>query len=139
MDLHTETTQPTNAVAWELRAFAVYGAVLCGLSVALGAFGTHSLDGLVTPDRLETFEVGARYQMYHGLALILVGLLALRGNSSGLFRWSARLLLVGTGIFSGSLYLLVALDAPWLGAVTPLGGLALILGWILFSIGLYRR
>jgi uncharacterized membrane protein YgdD (TMEM256/DUF423 family) len=96
----------------------------CG--VAAGAFGAHSLKAIVTPHRLETFEVAVRYQMYHALALLLAGLLDARG--------AAWCFLAGTVIFSGSLYLLVLTEHRWLGAVTPVGGLVLLAGWVLLAL-----
>jgi uncharacterized membrane protein YgdD (TMEM256/DUF423 family) len=111
----------------ERRFFAV-GSVLVGLGVVFGAFGSHALKASLSPQQLATFETGVRYQMYHGL-----GLLALAWAISN---WPERrlvpaawLLLAGTVVFSGSLYLLVLTGARWFGAITPLGGVALIVGW----------
>jgi len=111
----------------ERRIFAA-GSVLTGLGVVFGAFGAHALEASLTPKMLSTFETGVRYQMYHGL-----GLLALAWAIS---RWPERrvvpaawLLLAGTVVFSGSLYLLVLTRARWFGAITPIGGVALIVGW----------
>ncbi len=111
----------------ERRVFAI-GSILAGLAVVLGAFGAHALKASLSPQFLTTFETGVRYQIYHGL-----GLLAL---AWAIGRWPERrlapaawLLLVGTVVFSGSLYLLVLTGARWFGAVTPFGGGALIAGW----------
>lgn len=111
----------------ERRIFAA-GSILAGLAVAFGAFGAHALKASLSPQLLTTFETGVRYQMYHGL-----GLLAL---AWAVGRWPERrlapaaiLLIVGTVVFSGSLYLLVLTGARWLGAITPFGGVALIAGW----------
>jgi uncharacterized membrane protein YgdD (TMEM256/DUF423 family) len=111
----------------ERRIFA-FGSVLAGLGVVFGAFGAHALEASLSPKMLSTFETGVRYQMYHGL-----GLLALAWAIS---RWPERrlvpavwLLLAGTVVFSGSLYLLVLTGARWFGAITPIGGVALIAGW----------
>jgi uncharacterized membrane protein YgdD (TMEM256/DUF423 family) len=111
----------------ERRVFTV-GSILAGMGVALGAFGAHALKVRLSPDLLETFETGVRYQMYHAL-----GLLAL---AWAIDRWPERrlvpaaiLLTVGTVVFSGSLYVLVLTGARWLGAITPIGGVALIAGW----------
>ena len=118
-------------VLMERRVFAV-GSIVAGLGVALGAFGAHSLEASLSPKMLETFETGVRYQMYHGL-----GLLALAWAIS---KWperrlepAARLLLAGTVVFSGSLYVLVLAGARWFGAVTPFGGVMLITGWALVA------
>jgi uncharacterized membrane protein YgdD (TMEM256/DUF423 family) len=107
---------------------ALLGSGLGALAVVLGAFGAHALKDSLAPDRLAIFEVGVRYQMYHALALLLTGVL-LRGSSSPA-TWPTQLFFWGTVVFSGSLYAL-AFGAPkMLGAVTPLGGLALIGGWV---------
>jgi uncharacterized membrane protein YgdD (TMEM256/DUF423 family) len=109
------------------KVFAT-GSLLAGLGVVLGAFGAHTLKASLSPQLLTTFETGVRYQMYHGLGLL--------GLAWAIGRWperrllpSAILLSVGTLIFSGSLYLLVLTGIPWFGAMTPLGGVALIVGW----------
>jgi len=116
-------------VVMERRIFAA-GSGLAGMGVVFGAFGAHALEASLTPKMLDTFETGVRYQMYHGL-----GLLALAWAIS---RWPERrlgsaawLLLAGTAVFSGSLYLLVLTGARWFGAITPIGGVALIAGWAL--------
>ena len=99
------------------------GSVLGGLSVAFGAFGAHMLESSLSAEDLAIFETGVRYQMYHALALILcAGLSRGAGFAAHGFLW-------GTIIFSGSLYLLVLTDARWLGAITPIGGTLLLIGW----------
>ena len=111
------------------------GAVLALLGVAAGAFGAHALDGVVTPRRLATWHTAADYQLWHALALIGAGLLAERTGLRAL-RVAAVAFLFGIVVFSGSLYLLVAIDVAALGAVTPLGGVAFMIGWIAAAIGL---
>ena len=113
------------------------GSVLAGLGVVFGAFGAHALKASLSPKMLSTFETGVRYQMYHAL-----GLLALAWAIS---RWPERrlslaawMLLAGTAVFSGSLYLLVLTGARWFGAITPFGGVLLILGWGLVAWRLVR-
>ena len=103
--------------------------VLCGLAVALGAFGAHGLKERLTPEMLAIFEVGVRYHFYHGLALLALTLAPGRLWGSP---WAARAGLawiVGIAVFSGSLYLLSITGMKWLGAITPIGGVAFILGW----------
>ena len=97
---------------------------LCG--VAAGAFGAHGLKSVVSPARMETFEIAVRYQMYHALAVLLAGVLGAPG--------AAWCFLIGTLVFSGSLYVLVLTEQRWLGAVTPLGGLLLMVGWLLLAL-----
>ncbi len=113
---------------WATRTLKI-SAVLGGLGVLLGAFGAHTLATRLTPDRLETFETAVRYQLIHALALMAVGLLSAHRSSPAL-RWAARLMSAGVLIFSGSLYLLIATGITLLGAVTPIGGLAMIAGWV---------
>lgn len=104
------------------------GAVLAALAVAAGAFGAHALRARVDAAALATFETAARYQMYHALALLVVGGLAERRDGPWLGR-AAVLFVVGVLLFSGSLYALVLFGLPMLGAVTPLGGVAFLAGW----------
>ena len=116
----------TIATNWH-RGLLVAAASLMATGVALGAFGAHALDGLVQDGtlpaaRLDTFETGVRYQLIHGLGLFAIAALV-RDRRPG---W---LLLAGTVVFAGSLYLLVLTDTPWLGAVAPIGGAAMIAGW----------
>lgn len=115
------------------RAFFFAGALLGLLSVAAGAFGAHVLRGRLSPDMMNVFELAARYQMYHALALLAAGWLNFRVDSR-LALWSGWLLLSGTVIFSGSLYLLSLTETPWLGAITPLGGLFMLSGWLFLAL-----
>lgn len=119
------------------RTFLVLGALLAGLAVALGAFGAHGLESRVTADRLQTFEIGARYQMYHALALLLVGLFAAQWPG-GVLHAAGWCFVAGIIVFSGSLYVLVLTDTGWLGAITPLGGVAFIAGWALLAWSLWK-
>jgi uncharacterized membrane protein YgdD (TMEM256/DUF423 family) len=109
------------------------GAALGALAVVLGAFGAHGLRARVTPDLLEIYETAVRYHFYHALALVLTGIWADRVGSTVMppgVIVAAWFFLVGVAIFSGSLYLLVLTGLRWLGAVTPIGGVALIVGWL---------
>lgn len=119
------------------RRTLVAGAVLAGIGVLFGAFGAHALEGRLSADNLGTWETGVRYQIYHALALLIVGVLRRRSGSPGL-KVSATLFGLGIGLFSGSLYLLVLSEARWLGAVTPLGGVAFLAGWTALAIGAWR-
>ena len=114
---------------------AVLGAVAAALGVMAGAFGAHGLAARVTPERLATFETAARYHLIHAVAVLVVGWWAAQAPSLALPGW---LLLAGMVVFSGSLYLLVLTDTPWLGAVTPFGGLLMIVGWLLLGWRLWR-
>ena len=116
------------------RFFLAAGALLAGIAVAAGAFGAHGLEGRVTPNRLETFRTAVTYQMYHALALLVVGWAAAQGWG-GAIEWAGYCFLAGTLVFSGSLYVLVLTDTGWLGAITPLGGAAFLAGWGLLAWG----
>lgn len=108
------------------------GALLGALAVVLGAFGAHGLRSRVGPELLEIYETAVRYHFYHALALLAVGVWADRAGpvaSSTGVGMAAWAFLAGVVIFSGSLYALVLTGARWLGAVTPIGGVALIIGW----------
>ncbi len=105
------------------------------LAVGLGAFGAHGLEATLTANgRLETYETAVKHQFYHSLALLLTGILMLNLNSD-YFLWTAWSFIIGTLIFSGSLYILSLTNVTWLGAITPIGGLAFILGWIFLALG----
>ena len=103
-------------------------AALGAAAVLLGAFAAHGLKERLSAEALAWFETGVRYQMYHALALLLCGVLARTGSAP---RASAVCFVLGTALFSGSLYVLALTDARWLGMVTPLGGAAFVLGWLL--------
>lgn len=119
------------------RIFFSLGALLAGIAVGLGAFGAHALSGTLGPEDLVTFETGVRYQMYHALALLAVAWAVGRWESVQL-EWAGWLFLFGILVFSGSLYILVLTGQRWLGAVTPLGGLAFIAGWLLLTSAVIR-
>jgi uncharacterized membrane protein YgdD (TMEM256/DUF423 family) len=110
------------------RVFFTLGALSALLAVAAGAFGAHALRSRMVPDMLSVFEVGARYHMYHALALLAVGWAVGRwpGGAAVMAGW---LFVAGTIVFSGSLYVLSLTGQRWVGAITPLGGLAFIVGW----------
>ncbi|MBW4658437.1 MAG: DUF423 domain-containing protein [Drouetiella hepatica Uher 2000/2452] len=117
-----------------IRIFLTIAAILGGTSVAAGAFATHALKDRLSERAIEIFETGARYQMYHALALLLVGLLLSQAegqSESGrsLLTFTGCAFMAGVAIFSGSLYALSFSGIKWLGAITPLGGLAFLLGW----------
>ncbi len=113
-------------------------AILGGLSVGIGAFGAHALHAtLEAGGRLETFETAVKYQFYHTLALLAIGILMYHLPNKQL-GYAAVSMVVGIVVFSGSLYVLCLTGVRWWGAVTPLGGVALIVGWGLLFWGIYR-
>ncbi len=113
------------------------GAVAGALGVGLGAFGAHGLKARLSPELLAVFETGVRYHMYHALALLAVAWATTRWTSVWL-AGAGGLFVAGIVIFSGSLYLLALTGARWWGAVTPIGGLAFILGWLCLALGALR-
>lgn len=121
------------------RTFFVIGSLLAGLAVLLGAFGAHGLKNLVSPDMIDTWEKAVRYQVYHALALLLLAW-AITHWPEGASWWSVGgwLFLAGIVLFSGSLYLLVLSGIRWLGAITPLGGVAFGIGWLCLLIAAWR-
>ena len=119
------------------RMFAIAGALMAAVAVSLGAFGAHALKARLSSADLETFEIGVRYQMYHALALFVVAWAVSRWPS-GIVNAAGWLFILGIAVFSGSLYVLVLTGQRWLGAVTPLGGLALVVGWALLAWGVLR-
>jgi uncharacterized membrane protein YgdD (TMEM256/DUF423 family) len=122
------------------RVFITIGALSGFLAVALGAFGAHSLRDRLTSEMLQVFQTGVTYQMYHALALVGVGILLGRFSVEG-STWltaSGWLFVAGSILFSGSLYLLSLTSTSWLGAITPLGGVAFLLGWLAVAIGIWR-
>jgi uncharacterized membrane protein YgdD (TMEM256/DUF423 family) len=115
------------------KLFLTLGALSAGLSVAAGAFGAHALRERVEPRMLEVFETAARYQMYHALALLAVAWLSTRVTSGWLMA-SGWLFVAGTVIFSGSLYAMTFTGIRALGAITPIGGVCFLGGWIALAI-----
>ncbi|MEP0713375.1 DUF423 domain-containing protein [Algoriphagus sp.] len=114
-----------------IQSAAIFGA----FAVGIGAFGAHGLkDILIETGRTETFETAVMYHFYHALALFLIGILALVRPTWKKLSAAALLLMLGILIFSGSLYILSLTGITWLGAITPLGGLAFIAGWILLFL-----
>lgn len=110
------------------RLMIAAGAISALIGVALGAFGAHGLRKRLPEDLLAVFEIGVRYQLYHALALLGAGAAAGR-LAPGPLGWAGVLFVTGTVVFSGSLYVLSLSGKRWLGAITPLGGLALLAGW----------
>ncbi|MEZ7942926.1 MAG: DUF423 domain-containing protein [Halioglobus sp.] len=99
------------------------------LAVVFGAFGAHALKGKLDDQALKVFETAVQYHFYHTFALLVVGVIALNQPQTVLLKSSGWLFVIGILVFSGSLYLLSLTGVRWLGAITPLGGLALIAGW----------
>jgi uncharacterized membrane protein YgdD (TMEM256/DUF423 family) len=120
-----------------LHGFASLGAISAFFAVAAGAFGAHALRDSLPADRLQVFETAARYQMYHALALLVVGL-ATFGAGASAAQWAGRLFVAGTILFSGSLYILALSGVRVWGAVTPFGGVAWLAAWAALALAVAR-
>lgn len=120
------------------RFFLILGSSFAMVGVIAGAFGAHGLKGRISGGMLETFEVAVRYQMYHALGLLAVAWAISQWNSQFIYLagWSFA---IGTCIFSGSLYILSLTGIRWFGAITPIGGLVLIVGWACLIWGAMRN
>ena len=114
------------------RIMVGLGSILGFLAVAMGAFGAHALKDRLHADLLPVYQTAVQYHGIHALALILTGLLASQFPQRDL-HWAALAFLLGTIVFSGSLYLLAISGTRWLGAITPFGGLGLLLGWAILA------
>ena len=118
--------------------FFAFGSGFSLLSVVFGAFGAHALEEKLSPKMLDTFEVAVRYQMYHGIGLILVAW-ALSQWQNSLTTAAGWCFIAGILIFSGSLYIYSLTNTSWLGAITPIGGLAFVAGWGCLIITAFRQ
>ena len=120
------------------RLFFGVGTLSALVSVAAGAFGAHALRARLTPELLAVFETAARYQMYHALAMLAVAWAVTR--RPGLLPvWAGWLFVAGTVLFSGSLYVLALTGIRWFGAITPLGGVAFLAGWLCLALSSRAR
>lgn len=116
----------------------ITGSFFMVLAVAFGAFGAHIVQEILTPDRFEVYKTAVEYQFYHAIGLLILGLLTQKTGPTNWFRWSGTSFIFGILFFSGSLYILTLTDTGWLGAVTPLGGFAFILGWSFLILGVMK-
>lgn len=115
------------------KSYLVAAALSGFIAVALGAFGAHGLKQRLSADLLAVYQTGVQYHFYHTFALLAVGLLMLHMPGNNALRWSGILFGVGIVIFSGSLYVLSLTGVRWLGAITPLGGVAFLVAWLLLA------
>lgn len=120
------------------KTILLTASILLALAVAIGAFGAHGLKSQLTDEMLQTYKTGVEYHFYHALGLLLIGVMAV-SFPSDLLKWSAILLTAGIVLFSGSLYVLAITGIKTLGAVTPLGGLSFIGGWILLFLAVWKK
>jgi uncharacterized membrane protein YgdD (TMEM256/DUF423 family) len=120
------------------RLLALAGVLLAGSGVVLGAFGAHALKASLPPARLESWETAVLYQLLHGLTLLVLGSMGSQALPAATLRLAGSAFVVGTVLFSGSIYLLVLTELPLFGPVTPLGGIAMIGGWLTLAVAYAR-
>jgi uncharacterized membrane protein YgdD (TMEM256/DUF423 family) len=128
------------------RLYLLISALSGALSVALGAFGAHGLKKIVSPDMLVVYQTGVQYQFIHTLVLLALAVLLLMPATQaikGLLKWSANFMMLGIVLFSGSLYTMTFMSVSggfpaWLGPITPIGGLAFIMGWIFLLVAAFK-
>ena len=116
-----------------VRLFAILGCVNAALAVSLGAFGAHALKSRLSTEMLEIYQTAVQYHFYHALGLFAVAFMAYLLPDAGVPKWAGWLMLGGIVLFSGSLYVLALTGTRWLGAITPLGGMAFIAAWLLLT------
>jgi uncharacterized membrane protein YgdD (TMEM256/DUF423 family) len=136
-------SQPLTINLYMHKGFIKTAALLGALAVMLGAFAAHGLKQILLPDNLQVFETAVRYQFYHVFALLAVGILYNQFPGK-LMQWAGRLFIAGIILFCGSLYLLCyvkysEINLNWIGAITPLGGVAFIAGWALLFCAVFKR
>jgi uncharacterized membrane protein YgdD (TMEM256/DUF423 family) len=118
------------------RPFLIAACLIGALAVGLGAFGAHALEDTLTPERIETWNTAVTYHMWHSLAVLILIIISKIYDLD--LKWALTLMLVGIGIFSGSLYLLCLSGISWLGAITPIGGVCFIIGWLFLPFKLLK-
>lgn len=119
------------------RQLIIAGALALFVGVGAGAFGAHGLKRMLSPDMLAIWHTAVLYQMVHGLGMLLIALLGARFGSP-LLNYAGTVMFAGIVIFSGSLYVLVLSGTKWLGAITPIGGLAFLVAWAMVAVAAYR-
>ena len=120
------------------RNILLAGAVFMALAVSLGAFGAHTLKKILSPEMLTIYHTGVEYQFYHALGLLTIGVIGFQIKSK-LVGWAGILLTAGIILFSGSLYVLALSGIKGLGAITPIGGISFVAGWIILAIGIVKH
>ncbi|UJL46025.1 DUF423 domain-containing protein [Virgibacillus sp. NKC19-16] len=120
------------------KVFLILGVINGFLAVALGAFGAHGLEGRVSANALKTWDKAVNYQMFHTMALLITGLLLAKFTSGGAV-WAGWMFFAGIILFSGSLYIYSTTAIKTFAMITPIGGLAFLIGWVLLGIALLRH
>ncbi len=120
------------------KTILMTASILLAMAVAIGAFGAHGLKSHLSGEMMQVYKTGVEYHFYHALGLLLIGVLSVT-MPSGLLNWPAIFLTAGIILFSGSLYVLAITGIKWIGAITPLGGLSFIIGWVLLFMAVLKK
>ena len=120
------------------KLFITLGSINALLAVMLGAFGAHALKSRLTAELMVIYQTGIQYHFYHAFGLILIGIIAMHFPGSVLLKWSGWVMVTGIVLFSGSLYVLALTNIRWLGAITPIGGLAFIIAWLVLIVAILK-
>ena len=120
-----------------MKLYIITGSVFAALAILFGAFGSHALKEKLTLEQLEIYDIATRYLMFHALGIFAIGILGYQGPSEVL-TWPLLIMVFGILIFSGSLYLISLAGYKKLGMVTPIGGLALIISWLMVAYNIYK-
>lgn len=120
------------------KTILIIASIMLAFAVAIGAFGAHGLKTHLSNEMMQVYKTGVEYHFYHALGLLLLGVLGF-SMPSNLLNWSAIFLTIGIILFSGSLYIMAVTGIKWLGAITPLGGLSFITGWLLLFIAVWKK
>ena len=121
-----------------MKIFLLLGSLSAGLAVVVGAFGAHGLKQKLTVELMAAYQAGVQYHFYHALGLLLVGVIGFYIEQTWVYKASGWLMMAGILLFSGSLYLLAVTGVKWLGAITPIGGLAWIFAWTCLALAIYK-
>lgn len=120
------------------KQFLLLGTILMALAVSLGAFGAHGLKKIVSAEMLTVYQTGIQYQFYHALGLCVVAFIAHLHNGKWV-KIAGMMMFIGVIIFSFSLYILVLLDMKWLGAITPIGGVLMVISWVILAWSVFKK
>ena len=122
-----------------MRLFLILGSLNAALAIAAGAFAAHGLKSSLSTANLSVFQTSAQYHFYHGLALLLTGILIKQFPDKKSLMWSGHLFILGILFFSGSLYILSLSGIRWVGAITPIGGVAFISAWLIMALAFIKK
>ncbi|RXJ02760.1 DUF423 domain-containing protein [Anaerobacillus alkaliphilus] len=121
-----------------LKLFLMIGSINMLIAVGLGAFGAHGLQGKLTERMLEIYQTGVHYHMIHAIAILIIAVVADRLGNPAMLTWAGWAMFIGIIFFSGSLYILSISGIKILGAITPIGGLFFMIGWVLLALAAFR-